>query len=55
MALDLFIGGICIGSVVRGLKGVFAYDAAGHAVGQFHDTDAAARALAARAGIGEAA
>ncbi len=51
MALDLYIAGLCIGSVVRGLKGVFAYGPDGSAVGQFHDTDAAARVLATRAGI----
>ncbi|MGG7524116.1 hypothetical protein ACQ3G4_22445 [bacterium BS0013] len=55
MALDLYIGGVCIGSVVRGFKGVFAYGPDGSAFGQFHDTDAAARALASRAGIKDGA
>lgn len=49
MAIDLFVSGVLIGSVVHGLKGCYAYDADGSPVGQFADLDAAAVALAARA------
>lgn len=48
MALDLFMAGVLIGSVVRCRGGCFAYTASGEAVGQFADIDAAAHALAAR-------
>ena len=48
MAVDLFISGVLIGSVVRGLRGVFAYDPTGAPVGQYADLDAAAVALQAR-------
>lgn len=51
MALDLFIKGVCIGSVIRGVGTVYAYSPAGAEVGQFASTDAAAIALAALAGI----
>lgn len=50
MAIDLFIAGVCIGSVIRGAGSVFAYAADGTALGQYATTDAAAVALAARAG-----
>lgn len=55
MALDLYIGGVCIGSVVRGAGVAFAYDGAGSPVGQFATIDAATVALAARAGIKDSA
>lgn len=48
MALDLYLSGVLIGSVVRGLKGCYAYCPAGSPVGQFADIDAAAHALKAR-------
>lgn len=49
MSLDLFQGNVHLGSVVRSRLGtVYAYTPAGEAVGQFHDIDAAAVALAAR-------
>lgn len=51
MALDLYIAGALIGSVVRGAGSVFAYAPDGSAIGQYATTDAAAVALAARAGI----
>lgn len=49
MCLDLFSGGVLIGSVVRAAGGaVFAYCPAGSALGTFADIDAAAVALAGR-------
>lgn len=55
MAMDLFIEGVLIGSVVRGLRGCYAYDPAGAPVGQFADIDAAAVALQQRAALEPAA
>ena len=49
MALDLYQAGVLIGSVVRCRGGCYAYTPAGEAIGQFHNIDAAAYALAARA------
>ena len=48
MALDLHLGGVLIGSVVRCRNGCFAYTPDGQPVGEFADIDAAAFALAAR-------
>lgn len=56
MALDLFKAGIHLGSVVRCNGGaVYCYTASGEALGTFATIDAAAVALAARAGIEAAA
>jgi hypothetical protein len=49
MCLDLFSGGVLIGSVVRFGGNVFAYGPDGTALGQFADLDAAAAALARKA------
>lgn len=48
MALELFQAGILIGSVIRGLRGCYAYSPDGQPVGEFADIDAAAHALVAR-------
>lgn len=49
MRLDLFSGGVLIGSVVRsGAGAVYAYCPRGSAIGTFQDIDAAAAALARR-------
>lgn len=51
MALDLYLSGVLIGSVVRGPQGCYAYGPSGSPVGQFADIDAAAHALASRAAL----
>lgn len=56
MALDLFVSGVLIGSVVRCSGGsAYAYTADGIALGTYADLDAAAAALAARAALEPAA
>lgn len=51
MALDLFISGVPIGSVVRCRSGCFAYTPSGSPLGEYADLDAAAAALAARVAL----
>jgi hypothetical protein len=52
VALDLFTQGVLIGSVVRGLRGCYAYTPSGAPLGEYADLDAAAAALAARVSAG---